>query len=42
MKRCEVLLWNMLDIVANCVVLHNLYIVNKKCMKEDWIVETEN
>ena len=42
MKRCEILLQNMPDIVATCVVLHNLYIVKKEGIEEDWIVEAEN
>ena len=42
MKRCEVPLRNMPDIVATCVVLHNLYIVNKESIEEDWIVEAKN
>ena len=42
MKRCEVPLRNMPDIVATCVVLHNLCIVNKEGIEEDWIVEAEN
>jgi hypothetical protein len=32
----------MLDIVATCIVLHKLCIVNKDCIEEDWIVEAEN
>ena len=32
----------MSDIVATCVVLHNLCIVNKKGIEEEWIVEAEN
>ena len=42
MKRCEVPLYNMPNIVATCVVLHNLCIVNKEGIEEDWIVEAEN
>ena len=38
MKRCEVSLRNLPDIVAICVVLHNLCIVTKKCIEKDWIV----
>jgi hypothetical protein len=30
------------DIVATCIVLHNLCIVNKEGLEEDWIVEAEN
>jgi hypothetical protein len=33
---------SMPDIVATCIVLHNLCIVNKKNIEEDWIVEAEN
>ena len=42
MKRCEVPLRNMPDIVATCIVLHNLCIVNKEDIEEEWIVEAEN
>jgi hypothetical protein len=42
MKRCEVPLRSMPDIVATCIVLHNLCIVNKEGIEEDWIVEAEN
>ena len=41
MKQCEVSLQNMPDIVATCVVLHNLCIMNKECIEEDWIVEAK-
>ena len=41
-KRCEVPLRNMPDIVATCVVLDNLCIVNKEGIEDDWIVEAEN
>jgi hypothetical protein len=30
------------DMVATCIVLHNLYIVNNEGIEEDWIVEAEN
>jgi hypothetical protein len=30
------------DIVATCIVLHNLCIVNKEGIKNDWIVEAKN
>jgi hypothetical protein len=42
MKRPEVPLKNMPDIVATCIVLHNICIVNNKDIKEDWIIEAEN
>ena len=42
MKRCEVPLRNMPDIVATSVVVHNLYIMNKESIEEYWIVEAEN
>ena len=42
MKQCEVPLRNMPDIVATCIVLHNLCIVNKEGIEVDWIVEAEN
>lgn len=29
------------DIVATCIILHNLYIVNNEGIEEDWIVEVE-
>ena len=35
MKRCEVPLRNTPDIVATCVALHNLCIVNKEDIEED-------
>ena len=35
MKRCEVSLWRMLDIIATCVVLHSLCIVNKEDIEEE-------
>jgi hypothetical protein len=33
---------NMPDIVATCIVLHNLCIVNNEGIEEDWIVEAES
>ena len=42
MKRCEVPLRSMPDMVATCIVLHNLCIVNKEGIEEDWIMEAEN
>ena len=42
MKLCEVPLQNMPDIVVTCVVLHNLYIMNKENIEDNWIMETEN
>ena len=42
MNRCKVCLRNMPDIVATCIVLHNLCIVNKEDIDEDWILETKN
>jgi hypothetical protein len=38
MKRCEVPLRSMPDIVATCIVLHNFCIVNKEDIEKDWIV----
>jgi hypothetical protein len=32
----------MLDIIATCIVLHNLCTVNKEGIEEYWIVEAEN
>ena len=42
MKRHEVSLRNIHDIVAACIVLHNIYIVNNEGIEEDWIIEAEN
>jgi len=42
MKRSEIPLKNMPDIVATCIVLHNLCIVNNEGIEEDWIVEAES
>lgn len=42
MKRSEVPLRNMPDIVATCIVLHNICIVNNEGIEEDWIIEAEN
>ena len=39
MKRWEMPLWNMPDIIVTCVMMHNLCIVNKEDIEEDWIVE---
>ena len=35
MKQLEIPLKNMPDIVATCIVLHNLYIVNNVGIKEN-------
>ena len=29
------------DIVAACIVLHNLYIVNNEGIEEEWIIEAK-
>jgi hypothetical protein len=42
MKRHEVPLRNMPDIVAACIVLHNICIVNNEGIEEDWIIEVES
>ena len=42
MKRPEVPLRNMLDIVASCIILHNICIVNNEGIEEDWIIEAES
>jgi hypothetical protein len=42
MKRPEVPLKNMNDIVAACIVLHNICIVNNEGIKEYWIIEAES
>ena len=41
MKRSEILLRNMPDIVATCIVLDNSCIVHNEGIEEDWIVEVE-
>lgn len=30
------------DIIAFCIVSHNLYIINNKWIEDEWIVEAEN
>ena len=42
MKRPEVPLKNMFDVVVACIILHNICIVNNKGIEEDWIIESEN
>ena len=42
MKRPEVLLRSMPDIVAAYVVLHNICIVNNEGIEEYWIIEAES
>lgn len=42
MKRSEVPLKNMYDIVAIYIVLHNLYIINNEGIEDEYIVEGEN
>ena len=42
MKRSEILLKNMPDIVAACIMLPNLCIVNNKGIEEEWITKTTN
>ena len=42
MKRSEISLKNMLDIVATYIVLHKLCIVNNEGIKEDQIADAEN
>ena len=42
MKRPEVPLSNMLDIVAACIVLYNICIVNNEGIEEDLIIEAES
>ena len=41
MKKNEVLLRNMPDIVATCIMLHNLCIVNNEGVEEEWIFEAK-
>lgn len=41
MKRSEVLLRNMSNIVWTCIVLHNLCIVNNEMIEEEWIVKAQ-
>ena len=42
MKRHEVPLWNMPDIVAACIILHNICIVNYEGIEEYWIIKAES
>ena len=42
MKRPEVPLKNMSDIVAACIILYNICIVNNEGIEEDWIIEAES
>ena len=42
MKRCEIPLSNVPDIVATYVVLHNLYIITKEDIEQNLIVEAKN
>ena len=42
MKRPEVPLRNMPDIVAVCIVLHNICIVNNEGIEEDCIIKAES
>lgn len=42
MKRSKISLRNMPDIVATCIVLYNLCIVNNEGIELEWIVEAEN
>lgn len=37
MKWSEVILRKMLDIVAICIVLHNLCIIDNEKTKDEWI-----
>lgn len=41
MKWSKMLVINMPNIVAICIVLHNLYIVNNDEFEEDWICEAK-
>ena len=41
MKRCEIHLSNVPDIVATYVVLHNLYIITKEDIEQNLIVEAK-
>ena len=42
MTRLQVPLINMSDIVAICIVLHNICIINNEGIEEDWIIEVES
>lgn len=42
MKWSEILLRNMSYIISMCIVLHNLCIVNKEGIQDDWIIKDEN
>ena len=41
-KRSKVHFRNMPDIVATCMVLYNLCILNNKGIEDKWIIEVEN
>ena len=41
MKRSKEPLKNMLDIIAICIVLHNLFIIKNERIEDEWIVEQE-
>jgi hypothetical protein len=42
MKQSEIPLKNMPDIVATCIILHNLCIMNNEGIEEKWIIEAKN
>jgi hypothetical protein len=41
MKRCDVPLRSVPDLVATCIVLHNLCIIMKHGFNKSWISEAE-
>jgi hypothetical protein len=42
MKRCDIPLHMVLDLVRTCIVLHNLCIIMKDSFDKTWIDEVEN
>lgn len=42
MKRSEVLLKNIPDIITTCIILHNLYIINNKGFEDERFGESSN
>jgi hypothetical protein len=42
MNQLEISLRNMPNIIATCIVLHNLCIVINESIEEEWIIEAKN
>ena len=42
MKRSKILLKNMPDIIATCIILHGLCFVNNERIEDEWIIEAKN